>query len=703
MAKRFRTLRVRQFLLDHVEKLGLGVAGVVVLAAVIGTNWVPYPKQPSELLATVTEAQSRLENAPWPAEEQARFVLGTLPEAAVTALLETPVPVWEFAHSQPPRKHLLDIHRPLRMPQLRPVEDLIASSEHVLIRRLPERPRGDGGRPSTPANEESEPEVVRDEFLGLDRRGPGGPQAVTGTDVAAGADQYDPAIDYPYAVGNGSVQHDVQSGRGYAYAAVRGVFDLRELEREISEAARVSGAEARRRMVIIDFELERQKLLRQPDRWGDWTAVDPQVFRDVAMSAAGFEPDVVSAQVIDGAITAPLLSRITGVWRTQATHPRLASFELSSQALERETAYLKALVERARQESKRLGSQRVRKGGFAGLLQDARELELQLLGADRGTLTPSGRPAYGPAMPAFHGGQPTGNSGSTLEQLIRDVARELDPKEQDRQLKDWVRRRATADGELLFRYFDFDVGPGATYRYRVRLVLRNPNYGRSLAAAGGQPEVVRTETLLTPWSATTPPVRVVDNVRYFLAGLQSGPARRTPLARLSVFQYDLDLGTTVQREIDVPVGQQIAGRARTDQFDPARGTVEVKDYLFRSDDVLIDALGDLLFTPADHPDLVLGPHSRGRAQIAETALVAGPDRELRTLDRESQAEDLATAERHLILQAEQAERMMRRAPLAGETTGGLEELYEQMYGPPAAAGRGPQRPRGNVMQRRGAR
>jgi hypothetical protein len=307
-------------------------------------------------------------------------------------------------------------------------------------------------------------------------------------------------------------------------------------------------------------------------------------------------------------------------------------------------------------------------------------------------------------MPPFHGGRPTGNAGSTLEQLIRDVARELDPKEQDRQLKDWVRRRATAEGELLlFRYFDFDVEPGATYRYRVRLVLRNPNYGRSLAAAGGQPEIVRTETLLTPWSAATPPVRVVDNVRYFLAGLQSGPARRTPLARLSMFQYDLDLGTTVQKEIDVPVGQQIAGRSRADQFDPARGTVEVRDYLFRSDDVLIDALGDLLFAPADHPDLVLAPHSRGRAQIAETALVAGPDRELRTLDRESQAEELATAARHLLLQAEQAERMVRRAPLAGETTGGLEELYEQMYGPPAGAGRGPQRSGGNVMQRGGAR
>ena len=31
---------------------------------------------------------------------------------------------------------------------------------------------------------------------------------------------------------------------------------------------------------------------------------------------------------------------------------------------------------------------------------------------------------------------------------------------------------------LLFRYFDFTVTPGNSYRYRVRLVLRNPNYKR---------------------------------------------------------------------------------------------------------------------------------------------------------------------------------------------------------------------------------
>ncbi len=37
--------------------------------------------------------------------------------------------------------------------------------------------------------------------------------------------------------------------------------------------------------------------------------------------------------------------------------------------------------------------------------------------------------------------------------------------------------QAKAVEHLLFRCFDFTVTPGKTYRYRVRLVLSNPNYG----------------------------------------------------------------------------------------------------------------------------------------------------------------------------------------------------------------------------------
>ena len=31
---------------------------------------------------------------------------------------------------------------------------------------------------------------------------------------------------------------------------------------------------------------------------------------------------------------------------------------------------------------------------------------------------------------------------------------------------------------LLARYFDFNVQPGKTYAYRMRLVMTNPNYGK---------------------------------------------------------------------------------------------------------------------------------------------------------------------------------------------------------------------------------
>src|SRR5690606_34654761 len=108
-------------------------------------------------------------------------------------------------------------------------------------------------------------------------------------------------------------------------------------------------------------------------------------------------------------------------------------------------------------------------------------------------------------------------SKAQLTKEAKDFIKELEAKatqeEKDQALVDYISERITAQGELLlFRYFDFDVEPGATYKYRARLVVRNPNYGLPVAQVAGLAHIVEGQTRNSDWSNETDPVMVPHDV-----------------------------------------------------------------------------------------------------------------------------------------------------------------------------------------------
>ena len=260
----------------------------------------------------------------------------------------------------------------------------------------------------------------------------------------------------------------------------------------------------------------------------------------------------------------------------------------------------------------------------------------------------------------------------------------MDPDNRDRELAEWIRRQADPQEHLLmFRYLDFDVDPGMTYRYRVRLEVRNPNYRKPLAAAGGLPHVIRGQTRLTPWSEPTPPATVDKLVRYFVTSIDQRRSRLYPRARLNLFQYDLELGTTVQQELDVMCGRAIGGVAATQQIDPVQQTIAQKRYPFHSDDILVDALADLRFRPQDHVGLRLAGGSRGDAGLVPYALVFTRDGRLKTIDAASQAADLALQTTYLNWQNALATDY--RDPSRNQFESGdpnYDDIYRGLFGPP---------------------
>jgi hypothetical protein len=119
---------------------------------------------------------------------------------------------------------------------------------------------------------------------------------------------------------------------------------------------------------------------------------------------------------------------------------------------------------------------------------------------------------------------------------------------------------------LLFRFFDFTVEPGKHYRYRVKLVLSNPNYGMAphyLEKDGME----KPQFLETEWSEPSPTVAVpLDSQALTVAAKPDGSAS------MMLVRFNMEDGVATSEKFDVSRGQLLDFRNRTGIAVPTRGT-----------------------------------------------------------------------------------------------------------------------------------
>lgn len=122
--------------------------------------------------------------------------------------------------------------------------------------------------------------------------------------------------------------------------------------------------------------------------------------------------------------------------------------------------------------------------------------------------------------------------------------------------------------EFTFWTHDIELEPGATYRYRTRLVINNPLFGEGprLNAGGNEERLAAAEQAVvrTEWSTWTDPVGVRRRQYLFVSGTQpyGGPTGGEPRATLEMYSmfygyYRRDVrtlspGDAVYGEIDPP-------------------------------------------------------------------------------------------------------------------------------------------------------
>ncbi|MGW8256300.1 MAG: hypothetical protein ACWGMZ_02320, partial [Thermoguttaceae bacterium] len=105
----------------------------------------------------------------------------------------------------------------------------------------------------------------------------------------------------------------------------------------------------------------------------------------------------------------------------------------------------------------------------------------------------------------------------------------------------------------LFRFFDFTVEPGKTYLYRVRLAMKNPNYGLRPGQVK-QAQLAKNFILSTPDSQSSAAITVPRDTRAFLDSVKFKPPGSYS-AQVCLKKWLKDTGREVYKDFSVDIGQ----------------------------------------------------------------------------------------------------------------------------------------------------
>ncbi len=146
--------------------------------------------------------------------------------------------------------------------------------------------------------------------------------------------------------------------------------------------------------------------------------------------------------------------------------------------------------------------------------------------------------------------------------------------------------KTTESGTIMIRSLDFTVKPDTTYRYRVRIVVHNPNKDREDVNPGLD---AKSALLNGPWSEPTEEVAMPADVTAY--ALQPSTTGKSGAIRFQVTRWDPTDGVTVVREFDAGPGE-IVGETSTARIPSSEGKgATSRNVDFVSHQIVLDVSG----------------------------------------------------------------------------------------------------------------
>jgi len=188
----------------------------------------------------------------------------------------------------------------------------------------------------------------------------------------------------------------------------------------------------------------------------------------------------------------------------------------------------------------------------------------------------------------------------------------------------------TEADEIMIRALDFTVEQDTTYRFRVRVVVYNPNVQREDVSPGVD---TKSLELSGPWSEPTEEVSMPPDVATYAINKEPYLPKKLDQVLFEVARWTPNSGVTVVRKFPAAPGEIIGEYTSAPIPSSSTGTLTVKSERvdFNSHQIVLDVMG------GDQPIPPLGPGTGGRLMMPAVSLVMRPDG---TVVVRSQARDL---------------------------------------------------------------
>ena len=696
MKEKLKSIDFKKLLLDHCEKMVLGVLVLFVLFCLAGTSWSRYDKVPEDYFKEVTAQQNSLDASTWPEDKKVELD-GQKDIVVAVNEAESKIDVSGFEYQTPEMFDLYPKRERRKQPTFLAVRDLIAVGSEVILEFLTEQEQQAAPVAVELANNNTATTTAPDPNAPAD---PNAPPSSTAPPGGASTGAIPGGI--PGGVPAGVSPNGLTGGlpgmsggkagmpinaEGRRFISVLGVYPMKEQADIIAKALNFEvAAKARGEIDFIDFELERQTAAAGASPWsGKWEKVNLDIAYEILDKSADFDVDVVAPELTDVVFTMPLPRRLAGTWGPWATHPGIKKMTKEEAALQEQIN--QKILEEAR-EKQALQQPKAEKRGFSGKQNDLRQMRRQstnfgeimkstmedmgdIPGMSAGVAQPGGRPGLSPrGVPGI------GQANATV----------------------------TLDGKvLLFRYLDFDVIPGNAYRYRVRLELRNPNYNLPIYEIE-DPSFAEGQTRKTPWSEFSNAQVIPQDTQLYLSKVEkSRSMQRNATANVEIFQYYQKAGTTISTELKkLEVGEFIAAFTREEDGEieggvetvvlrPAEKRMDTEQNVeFATRNVLLDLRPSETISPEFHADLNLDKSKKRQGYgLVDDVIVVDGFGDLVTLNTGiANNASLAQAKNRLNNQREPWKAIVAKSqstrPGGGAGQSELDKLAASVEGDPAA-------------------
>jgi hypothetical protein len=147
------------------------------------------------------------------------------------------------------------------------------------------------------------------------------------------------------------------------------------------------------------------------------------------------------------------------------------------------------------------------------------------------------------------------------------------------------------------RGLDFTAQPDTTYKYRVRIVVFNPNYHRDdISPEAGK--LKDTQFLMGPWSEPTDEVHMPADVAAYAMDVLPANPKSDVKVDFQVIKFDPNTGATLPHKFPAQAGEVI-GELRTADIPSAEGTgKKTLPMDFTTRQIVLDADGGLQAMPS---------------------------------------------------------------------------------------------------------